>query len=122
MSAHVSDVVMPWAETIAGFPRTIKTECDVPGPAICGSVSRRATVCVTRRGEPCRLSCRQGTTWVAVGASSGLLQWVVCHFTNRRISTRMFSKDDAIGLLYIPAGFVLIAGIVAAMFLLVLPA
>lgn len=34
----------------------------------------------------------------------------------------MFSKEDALGLLYIPGGFVLIAGIVAAMFLLVLPA
>jgi len=34
----------------------------------------------------------------------------------------MFSKDDAIGLLYIPAGFALIAGIVAAMFLFILPA
>ena len=34
----------------------------------------------------------------------------------------MFSKDTAIGLLIIPAGFVAIAGIVAAMFLLVLPA
>jgi hypothetical protein len=34
----------------------------------------------------------------------------------------MFSNDSAFGLLIIPAGFVLIAGIVAAMFLLVLPA
>jgi len=35
----------------------------------------------------------------------------------------MFSKDAAVGLLYIPAGLVLIAGIVAALFAFcVLPA
>lgn len=34
----------------------------------------------------------------------------------------MFSNDSALGLLYIPAGLVLIAGIVAALFLFVLPA
>jgi hypothetical protein len=50
--------------------------------------------------------------------------WMFLRFTSSRTHTSMSSKDPGLGLglLFIPAGLVLIVGIVAALFLFVLPA